>query len=370
MSSAEENFTIGVEEEYQIIDPHTWELSSSANALLRTAQKTLGESAQPELQLSQVEVATPVCRDLQEVRTELQHMRREMIAAAAKKGKFLVAAGTHPFSHWKSQRITPKERYEEIAEDYQQLAREPIFGCHIHIGLQDRELGLQVMNRARVWLAPLLAIAANSPFWQGEDTGYASFRSMMWNRWPTSGQPQHFASLDEYNALLQAMIAAGCIEDATNIYWDIRLSERFPTIEFRVTDCCLTLDETVMIAGLVQAIVQMCSEQASKHTPIPEVRPELLRAAHWRAARYGISDGLIDVVGQHTLAAADLLQQMLDTLRPTLEASGNWAEVSELFHQTIRQGNGSMRQRAVYQRQKRMEDLLQYMVAETGKGIV
>jgi carboxylate-amine ligase len=149
-----------VEEEYQIIDPHTWELSSSSNSLLRTAHQALGERAQPELQLSQIEAATPICRDLQGVRTALRHMRSGMIAAAAQKGTFLVAAGTHPFSHWKSQRITPKERYEEISEYYQQLAREPIFGCHIHVGLNERAMGLQVMNRARIWLTPLLALAA------------------------------------------------------------------------------------------------------------------------------------------------------------------------------------------------------------------
>lgn len=369
MSSQQENFTLGVEEEYQIIDPDTYELSSSASALLHTAQQVLGEQAQSELQLSQVEAATPICQDLREVRTALIHMRGEMIAAAAKKGKSLVAAGTHPFSHWKSQRITPKKRYKEIAEYYQQLAREPIFGCHIHIGLHDREMGLQVMNRARIWLAPLLALAANSPFWQGEDTGYASFRTVMWSRWPTSGQPQHFASLDEYNALLQALIAAGCIEDATKIYWDIRLSERFNTIEFRVTDCCLTVDETVMIAGLVQAVVQTCYAQAIKDVPVPQVRPELLRVAHWRAARYGLSDELIDVVELRSLPAADLIEKMLGTLRPALEKSGNWEEISTLLQQTLQQGNGSMRQRAAYQQNERLEDIVAYMVAETSKGI-
>ena len=370
MSSQQEKFTLGVEEEYQIVDPRTWELSSSSRSLLHSAQQALGEQAQPELQLSQVEAATPVCQDLREVRAALGHMRGEMIAAAAKDGKSLVAAGTHPFSLWKSQRITPKERYKEIAAYYQQLAREPIFGCHIHVGLSEREMRLQVMNRARIWLAPLLALAANSPFWQGEDTGYASFRTVMWSRWPTSGQPQHFSSLAEYDALLQALIATGCIDDATNIYWDMRLSERFDTIEFRVTDCCLTVDETILIAGLVQAVVQTCYEQASNDAPLIQVRPELLRAAHWRAARFGLSDELIDVVEQRSLPAGELIEKMLGTLRPALEKSGNWEEISALVAQTLRQGNGSMRQRAVYQQNERMEDVVEYMVGETSKGIV
>ena len=176
MVAQEETFTLGVEEEYQIIDPHTWELSSASSSLLRTAQETLGESAQPELQLSQVEAATPICQDLGEARAAIVHMRAEMIAAAEQKGKLLVAAGSHPFSHWKDQRVTPKERYQGILQYYQQLAHEPIFGCHVHVGLSSQELALQVMNRARIWLAPLLALAANSPFWQGEDTGYDECR--------------------------------------------------------------------------------------------------------------------------------------------------------------------------------------------------
>lgn len=365
MSSKTETFTIGVEEEYQIIEPVTYELSSSSGALLPAAQKKLGDKAQPELQLSQVEAATPVCNTLQEARTAVARMRREMIAAAERQGKYLAAAGTHPFSHWKGQRITPKERYQGIAEYYQQLAREAIFGCHVHIGLESREMALQVMNRARIWLAPLLALSANSPYWLGEDSGYASFRTMMWSRWPTSGQPQLFASLDEYNALLKALIVVGSINDATNIYWDIRLSERFNTIEFRVTDCCPTLDEVVMIVGLIRAVVQTCYEQARQDDPIPMVRPELLRAAHWRAARYGISDDLIDVEAQQAVPAAALMEKMLSCLRTALEAEGTWDEVSSLVHETLQRGNGATRQRAVYERNERIEEVVAFLVEET-----
>jgi carboxylate-amine ligase len=370
MSSQAETFTMGIEEEYQIIDPTTRELSPSSQALLSAAQQTLGEKAQPELQLSTVEAETPVCQTLQEVRQELIKMRREMNAAARREGKLLAAAGTHPFSHWKSQRITPKERYLGVAEDYQQLAREPIFGCHVHIGLADREKALQVMNRARIWLAPLLALSANSPFWVGDDTGYASFRTLMWSRWATSGQPQHFNSLDEYHNLLQALIQTGFIEDATKIYWDIRLSERFPTIEFRVTDCCMTVDETVMIVGLIRAIVQTSYAQIQHNEPAPNVRPELLRAAHWRAARYGIERELVDVVEQRSLPATALIEKLLTTLRPALEAENSWDEVAGLVRETVQRGNGALRQRAIYQQQRRLENVVDFMVAEMMRGVV
>lgn len=369
MSSPQGNFTIGVEEEYQIIHPDTYELSSSSKALLSTAQQALGEQAQPELHLSQIEAATPVCRNVQEARTQLVRMRQNMLASAVLQGKTLAAAGTHPFSDWRKQRITPKARYREIAEEFQQLAYEPIFGCHVHIGLENREMALQVMNRARVWLAPLLALSANSPFWLGEDTGYASFRAIMWSRWPTSGQPQYFASLADYDALIQALIATGSIEDASHIYWDIRLSERFKTIEFRVADCCLTIDEAVMMAGLIQALVQTCYEQEIRQTPMPVVRAELLRAAHWRAARYGISHDLIDVIEQRSLPAAVLIENMLAALRPALENEGNWDEIAFLVNQTLRRGNGTLRQHAVYQQQGRLEEVVAYIVAETCKGI-
>lgn len=368
MSSQAETFTMGVEEEYQIIDPITRELSPSSQALLSAAQQTLGERATTELQLAQVEAATPVCQTLQEVRQELTKMRREMITAAQGAGKQLVAAGTHPFAHWKSQRITPKERYLGIVEDYRQLAREPIFGCHVHIGLTDRKIALRVMNRARIWLTPLLALAANSPFWLGDDTGYASFRTLMWSRWPTSGQPQFFRSLDEYHALLQALIQTGFIEDATKIYWDIRLSENFPTIEFRVTDCCMTVDETVMIVGLIRAIVQTCYTYIQRNEPAPDVRPELIRAAHWRAARDGIEKELIDVVEQRSLPATALIEKLLTTLRPALEAEQSWDEVAGLVRETLRRGNGAQRQRNIYQQQKRLEDVVDFMVAETMRG--
>jgi len=369
MSFQSEPFTMGVEEEYQIIDPVTYELSSSSRALLSKAQQTLGEKAQPELQLSQVEAATPICRSLQQVRQELIHMRGKMITAASRQEKYLAAAGTHPFSHWKSQHITPKQRYQEIAEVQQQLAREPVFGCHVHIGLEDRELALEVMNRASIWLAPLLALATNSPFWLGEDSGYASFRTVLWSRWPTSGQPQYFTCLNEYEALLRALVATGSVEDATKIYWDIRLSERFKTIEFRVADCCLTVDEVVMMVGLIRAMVQTCYAQARHNEAFPVVRPELLRAAHWRAARYGISRELMDVAAQCSLPAAAMIEKMLMVLRPVLEAEGNWDEIASLVHETLRGGNGSMRQRAAYQRTGRMEDVVDFIVAETRKGL-
>lgn len=364
-----ESFTIGVEEEYQIIDPTTRALRDSGKHLLDSAQEALGDDVQPELQLSQIEIATPVCSSLAEVRGELVQMRGKLIAAAKAQGSRIAAAGTHPFSHWDDQQITPKPRYEEIARQYRQLAQEQvIFGCHVHVGLPDQQLAVGVLNRARVWLAPLLALAANSPFWLGDDTGYASFRTEVWSRWPMAGPPDVFESREQYDALVGALVATGSIEDATKIYWDVRLPEHLPTIEFRVTDVCLTVDDAVMVAGLVRGLVQTCYEQAAHDEPFAHVRPELLRAAHWRAARNGLDAELIDVVAERAVPAATLIDSLLATVRPALEANGDWDEISTLVETTMQKGNGATRQRQAFKRTNKLEDVVDFIVEETAKG--
>jgi carboxylate-amine ligase len=365
---ASEDFTIGVEEEYQIIDPETRKLHSRSKQILPFAEKALGEDVQFEAQLSQLEIATPVCRTIADVRAELIRMRREVIAAAAKAGNKIAAAGTHPFSQWEEQRITPKERYETLKRDYQQLTRELIIcGCHVHVGLSDRSAAIDVLNRARVWLAPLLALAANSPFWLGADTGYASYRTEIWGRWPLAGVPGIFESHAEYEALVQALVATGSVEDATKIYWDMRLSERFPTMEFRVTDVCMTVDEAVMVAGLTRALAQTCYERAMRDEPFVAARPELIRAAHWMAARYGLEGNLMDIEELTAVPARELIEKFLSFVRPSLEAAGEWDEISSIVRETMQRGTGAVRQREVYKRTGRLEDVVDYMVAETEK---
>ncbi|MBD5633434.1 MAG: YbdK family carboxylate-amine ligase, partial [Candidatus Eremiobacteraeota bacterium] len=203
MSSGIETFTLGVEEEYQIVDETTRELAPRGAQLLPVAERALGDDVQPELQSSMIEIATPVCKTLGDVRREVEHARRNVISAARRNGSRIAAAGTHPFSAWSAQSITPKDRYRQIATDFGQLAHETvIFGCHVHVGLESRDIALDVMNRVRSQLSPLLALAANSPFWLGEDSSYASFRTEVWSRWPLSGPPLHFSTRNEYDELI------------------------------------------------------------------------------------------------------------------------------------------------------------------------
>lgn len=367
----QEEYTLGVEEEYQLVDPETGALRSRADRVLPEVQEEIGEEAQHEVHLSQVEAITPVCRTLAEVRSEIVRLRGSVIEAAKGEGLVAAAAGTHPFSDWRDQAVTPKPRYQGLVRDYGQIMRDlVIFGCHVHIGLEDPELGVEVLNRTRASLAPLLALAASSPYWLGADTGYASYRTALWSRMPMSGPPAAFGSREEYDGLIGALVSAGVIKDSTNIYWDIRLPAKVPTVEFRVTDVCTLVDEAVLIAGLARALVRTSIEQAALGEPYLHPRPELVRAAQWRAARYGLEGELIDVRAQQTIPAGELIGDFLSRLRDALEAAGDWDEVSSLVRRTLEEGNSATRQRRAYERRGRMEDVVDLVSEETARGVV
>jgi carboxylate-amine ligase len=366
MAAESNTFTIGVEEEFLIIDPETRALCPQAARILPRAQEAAGDHVEPEFQLSQLETGTAVCRTLEEVRRQLVQLRRDVASAAGSAGKLIAAAGTHPFSDWRTGEITPKAAYLMLERDYQQLAREQIVcGCHIHVGIANAEDAIQVMNRARPWLSPILALSVNSPFWLGVDTGYGSFRTEIWRRWPMAGTPDVFASRAEYEALVQALLATGSIDDPARIYWDVRPSARFATLEFRMTDVCLSVDEAVMVAALVRALARTCHRQVVEKMPGSRPRPELLRAATWRAARYGIDQELIDLEGERSIPARSVVGKLLEFLEPALVEHDEWDEVSELVQQTISRGTGASRQRRAFARAGRMQDVVDLIVAET-----
>ncbi len=361
-----ETFTLGVEEEYQIVDATTRELAPREAKILPVAEATLGEKVQPELQSSMIEIGTSVCTTLADVRRELARERRCVIDAARRSGSRIAAAGTHPFSTWRDQSITPKERYRKLAADFGQLAQETvIFGCHVHVGLENREIALDAMNRVRSQLSPLLALAANSPFWLGEDSDYASFRTLVWSRWPMSGPPLAFASRTQYDDLIAKLIAADIIEDETKIYWDVRPSGRFPTLEFRVTDVCMTVDEAVMIAGLTRALARRAYLAGQRNETTIDSRHELVRAAHWHAARFGLERGLIDAQSGCIVPAEVMIETMLANLRDALEEAGDYDEVSSLVRATLRRGNGARRQRSMFRRTGHLEDVVDYIIEQT-----
>lgn len=370
MSSHLAVWTLGVEEEYQLIDLTSRALRSDADAVLSAISTIPDIQVVAEFQQCQLEMATPICYSLADARRELLRARQVLSTAASSLGLGIAALATHPFSPWSEQRLANKERYYKILQDYQQLAREQvIFGCHVHVGYDDSERAVQIMNWARLWLAPLLALSANSPFWLGVDTGYQSYRTEIWWRWPAAGPPPYFPTRAAYREQIQALAATGSILDPTAIYWDIRLSERFPTIEFRVTDVCLTVDEAIMIAGLVRALVQTCHEQELAGIPYPKPTTELLRSAQWRAARFGLQGGLFDVNLGRILPAHDSIASLLDFVRPALIASGDWDEISRQVAFTLHHGNGASRQRAIYQERQSFADVVDFVLQETSYGI-
>jgi carboxylate-amine ligase len=370
MPDIADDLTIGVEEEYQIINPETRELRPRASRMLPNAREDLGDQVTNELYLSQIEIGTPVCHTLADVRAELVRLRRGVVEAALRDGSRIAAAGTHPFSRWEGQPVTPKPRYLYLQDEFQQLAREQItFGCHVHVGIADREEAVQAMNRCRPWLAPVAALAASSPFWLGAETGYASYRTQLFSRWPMAGLPQVFASRDEYDDLVASLVAAGMIADASNIYWDARPSSHAETLEFRMMDVCPTLDETVMVAGLCRALARTGLEQHRSGIALDEPRPELLQAARWRAARFGLDGELIDVYASKSVPARVLIEDMLAFLRPALEWHGDWDLVSGIVRTTLDRGNSAKRQLWAFAQSGRLEDVVDLILRETVLGI-
>ena len=356
------SFTIGVEEEYLIVDAESLELRPRAENVVGAARESLGDQVQHELSLAQIEVETPVCGTLEEVRRELVRLRREVSAAGQGSGSRVVAAGTHPFTAWLGQAITPKERYVEMAEEYGLTAwQQLICGCHVHVGLDDADDVIRVIDRCRPWLPTLLALSANSPFWEGFDTGYASYRLQLWERWPTTGTPDVFGSRAAYDELVEALMATDSISDPTKLYWDVRPSVRFPTVEVRIADVCPTVDEAVMIAGLARSLVRTCLTRPTTHQP----RGELVRAARWRASRYGLGGRLVDVEACVSRPAPEVVDELLAFLRPDLEEHGEWDEVGRLVRDTVDRGNGARRQREVYDRTGSLRAVIEWLLEET-----
>jgi glutamate---cysteine ligase / carboxylate-amine ligase len=312
---------------------------------LPLAQTTLGDHAQPELYQAQVEVATTICRTLDQARAELVRLRHALLGAAERIGVRIGSAGTHPFSDWRSQRVTRRARYQHLLSDYQQVAREQVlFGCHVHVGIADPEVVIQAMNRSRAWLPTILALTANSPFWLGNDTGYASYRAQIWRRWPMAGMPPVLTGRAEYDALVRTLVGAGGIRDATKLYWDVRPSARYPTLEFRISDACTTVDETLLVAGLYRALARTCCQEALRDEPPLFPSMMLLRVSKWQAARFGLEAQLADGRSGDVVPLPEMARRLLAYLRPALEEDGEWEQLRELVERVLVDGNGATRQ--------------------------
>ncbi len=339
--------TLGVEEEFQIVDLDSGELAPRSDSLLPVAREALGGQVTAELNRCQIEIATPICAGLAEVRDELDRLRRTLDDAAARIGCGILPVGTHPWSSWRDQEVeADRARFRQMEDEYQVIARQQVIcGCHVHVGIADPDLAVATMSRIRPWLPVLLALSANSPFWSGTDTGYDSYRLEVWERWPTAGVPPDLADRAEYDAVVDELRTAGAIEDATHLYWYLRPSDRWPTLEFRAMDVCLDVDTAVAMAGLARALVRTEVGAALCGGPTEDPAPGAVAAALWRAARYGLDGDLVSPLSGEPRPAATVVGELLDVVGDALDDVGDRAEVTALVDDILERGNGASRQR-------------------------
>jgi carboxylate-amine ligase len=331
--------TLGVEEEFHVVDPETFALTPSAELGQAALRREFGASLHAEIATTQLETASAICTTLAEVRAALIATRTQAAAAAAQEGLAVLAASTHPFGTWQEQGITAAPRYEDMIRRWAALAlQQDICGCHVHVGVPDVETAVAVMDRARPYVPLLLAMTGSSPFHDGLDTGYESFRTLWWSRWPTSGPPEHLGGAEQFREVVRGLVASGVIADASHLYWDIRPSSHLPTLEFRLADVCTDLDDAVLHAALVRSLVRVLAGRAERGEPSPRPRAELLRAARWRAARDGLCGQLFDPVSGHLLDAREAVHRLLAELEPDLRGAGEWDEVAVLVDRLFARG--------------------------------
>lgn len=362
MSSRE--LQIGAEEEFHVVDLETRRSTPEVDALLGELD---GEEFAPELQRSLVETNTPVCDTLDELRAHLRRLRARLAAAAEPHGLGVVAAGSVPLVDLDGGDISAGARFAHMQHEYQVLVNEQhICGAQIHVDVPDRDEAVQVVRRVAPHLPTLLAISASSPFWRGCDTGYASYRDLIWTRWPTAGPPPATVETGaEYDAMIKDLIASGTISDPGMVYFDVRPSAHVPTVELRICDACPEVDFVVLIAGLFRALVHRARQQSAERLPLPAVRHELLRAATWRAARSGLEGDLVDIDGPGLISPELVVGQLVDSLRPHLEALGDYEQVSELAQLALGRGSAAARQRRRFNLRGELTDVVDGLLEAT-----
>jgi carboxylate-amine ligase len=369
MSAKNHVFTLGIEEEFAIVDPETRELRSHIQEILECGKVVLREQIKPEMHQSVVELGTEICQSIVDARAHVIELRSRLAELAGRSGLKIASVGTHPFSHWRDQLITQGERYQEIVKDMQQLARANlIFGLHVHIGIPNRELAIHVMNQARYFLPHIYALSVNSPFWVGQDTGLKGYRLKVFERFPRTGIPDAFESLSEYEDYCKLLVKTGCVDNAKKIWWDIRLHPFFDTLEVRVCDAQSRVDDTLAIAALIQAVIVKLHKLLHQNTTFRVYRRRLLDENRWRASRYGIDGRLIDFGRETEVETRSLLNELLEFVSTEVEELGSRNEMAHI-ERIMREGTGADRQLAAWERTQDMRAVVDHIVAETYEGL-
>ncbi len=350
MRKNEPAFTLGVEEEYLLVDKETRALViDQPPTLMAEAEEKCGSQVTSELLRSQIEIATSVCNNVQEVRQELSRLRNNIIEVADRHGLAPIAASTHPFSRWQEQKHTQKDRYDELTHEMQGAARRLVIcGMHVHVGIEDDELRIDLMNQVAYFLPHLLALSCSSPFWAGRDTGLKSYRLTIFDALPRTGLPERFASWAEYERHIKILMNAGLIEDSTRIWWDLRPSARFPTLETRIMDVCTKLDDTIALTSLLVCIMRMLYRLRRRNQRWRIYTPMLIRENRWRAMRYSFDEGMIDFAKGDVVPFEELIEEILDLVAEDAEALGCVKELADV-RTILSRGTSAHRQLKVFE---------------------
>lgn len=355
------HFTLGVEEEYMVIDPTTRELKSHEQKIVTEGQKVIKDKVKAEMHQAVVEVGTDICNNVDEAFRDVSALRNTISQIAGDLGLWIGAAGTHPFSHWESQLITPHVRYNEIVNELQEAARSNlIFGLHVHVGMESREMAIHLANSARYFLPHVYALSTNSPFWEGRDTGYKSFRTKVFDKFPRTGIPDFFESIEAYENYVKLLVKTNCIDNAKKIWWDLRVHPFFNTVEFRICDVPMTINETIAIAALFQAICAKLYKLRSQNLNFMIYPRLLLNENKWRASRYGIEGTMIDFGKETEVNTRVLLYELLDFVDDVLNDLGSRHAISYI-HRILDEGTGADRQLAEYKKTNSLVSVADYI---------
>ena len=371
-------FTIGVEEEYLLVDKETRALVIDPPAtLMAEAEEKCGSQVTAELLRSQIEIGTKVCNNVQEVRADLARLRSNIIDVAGRHGLAPIAASTHPFSRWQDQKHTEKERYDDLTHEMQGAARRLVIcGMHVHVGIDDDELRIDLMNQMSYFLPHLLALSCSSPFWAGRDTGLKSYRLTIFDALPRTGLPERFASWAEYQRHINILMDAGLIEDSTRIWWDLRPSAKFPTLETRIMDVCTRLDDTIALTSLLVCILRMLYRLRTRNQRWRIYTPMLIRENRWRAMRYRFDAGMIDLAKGEVIPFKQLIDEILSLVAEDAEALGCVEELSGVRN-ILSRGTSAHRQLKGYEleraagktEEESLEAVVDTLIADTAERL-
>ncbi|MFZ1527829.1 MAG: carboxylate-amine ligase [Ferruginibacter sp.] len=355
------HFTLGVEEEYMVIDPITRELKSHDQKIVQEGQKIIKDKVKAEMHQAVVEVGTDICADVDEAFIDVGTLRKTISGIAGDLGLWVGASGTHPFSHWESQLITEHARYSEIVNELQEAARSNlIFGLHVHVGMETREMAIHIANSARYFLPHVYALSTNSPFWEGRKTGYKSFRTKVFDKFPRTGIPDFFESIEAYDNYVKLLIKTNCIDNAKKIWWDLRVHPFFNTVEFRVCDIPMTVQETITIAALFQAICAKLYKLRTQNLNFIIYPRNLVNENKWRASRYGIEGSMIDFGKESEVNTRVLIYELLDFVSDVVPHLGSQHAISNV-HKMLEAGTGADRQLKVYEETKNLSSVVDFI---------